>query len=311
METLRTYAQRWLTGGPDGIHPRTAENYERSLRLQILPALGDRPVAALTWHEVRALLKQLLADGKGASVVRNAQIALASCLTMALEEGTIDQNPARGTLRRLIRSRPHPGLERSLSRIEVGRFLAACRLIAPDMVDLFWTLAYAGCAIGEALGLQPEDVDVADNRLRIARQWIEGAVDLPKRGRVRVIDVPVPLTMRLAERIDALPGFRWLFQGQDGEPWHASSVRNRMRTVLAAAGLPARYSPHWFRHAYACRLLEETGDLLYVQRQLGHRSITMTADTYGAGARPHRRDALERLVADEARPHGGARRATN
>lgn len=311
METLRRCAERWLATGPDGVHPRTAANYERSLRLQVLPTLGDRPVPALTWHEIRALLKRLLAEGKGPSVVRNAQIALASCLTVALEEGTIAQNPARGTLRRLIRSRPQPGVERSLSRAEVDRFLAACRLIAPDMADLFWTLAYSGCAVGEALGLQPDDVNIAEHRLRIARQWIEGAADLPKRGRVRTIDIPAPLTARLAERIDALQGYRWLFQGQDADPWNASSVRNRMRTVLAAAGLPRRYSPHWFRHAYACRLLEETGDLVYVQRQLGHRSIAMTADTYGTGARPQRRDALERLVSHDATLHCEARRATS
>ena len=35
-------------------------------------------------------------------------------------------------------------------------------------------------------------------------------------------------------------------------------------------------NPHAFRHSYAIRLLKETKNIRYVQKQLGHSSLTTT-----------------------------------
>ena len=54
-----------------------------------------------------------------------------------------------------------------------------------------------------------------------------------------------------------------------------------MTRALNQAGLPTHFSPHSLRHSFASILLSEGRSIQYVQRTLGHQSVTMTADLYG------------------------------
>jgi len=59
-------------------------------------------------------------------------------------------------------------------------------------------------------------------------------------------------------------------------------VRKVFRKCLKAAeGLPQHFSPHCLRHTFASLLLQAGESVQYVQEQLGHASLTMTADIYG------------------------------
>jgi len=73
----------------------------------------------------------------------------------------------------------------------------------------------------------------------------------------------------------------WVFVTEAGTPLDESKVRKVMRAVLEVAKLPLHYSPHCFRHTYASLLLQAGVSPAYVQKQLGHASITLTVDTYG------------------------------
>jgi integrase len=69
--------------------------------------------------------------------------------------------------------------------------------------------------------------------------------------------------------------------------------------VCKAAGLETR-NPHDLRHTYATILLMAGMSPAYVQRQLGHSSISITVDIYGHWVPGEGRAGLEAALAGGA-----------
>ena len=77
----------------------------------------------------------------------------------------------------------------------------------------------------------------------------------------------------------------WLLITSNGTPYRQSCVRREFHRVLRSAGLPDTLSPHSMRRAFACAHVEAKCDLVWLQRQLGHSSVKLTADLYARAAR--------------------------
>lgn len=53
-------------------------------------------------------------------------------------------------------------------------------------------------------------------------------------------------------------------------------MRSRLRRAADAASLSLRVTPHMLRHTAATQLIEAGVDIRYIQRLLGHASLTTT-----------------------------------
>jgi integrase len=306
--TLDHYAERWLHLIASTVKPRTLTSYAGMLRLHLLPAFGAWRVQYLDKGTIKSLLADKLATGRSRNTVRILHATLRALLGAAVDDGVIPVNPAEKLGRHLRLVVPKAVRQeeiKAMTREQRQVFLTAVAKETPGYYALFVTLAGTGMRLGEALALQWDDVHLEAREIRVARSLSRGRVDTPKAGHGRTVDTSQMLAemLRQLERQRAaelvargwptLPP--WVFCTGAGTPMDESKVRRAMRRVLDHAKLPLHFSPHCLRHTYASLMLQQGESLTYVQRQLGHASINLTADTYGKWLPLGNKAAVDRL----------------
>lgn len=234
------------------------------------------------------------------SSVRILHGVLRNLLNAAVDDGLIVGNPADklGRVLRLAQSPKARAEEiKAMDRAQLSTFLKASA--TPDRLHgrdrryfpLFLVLARTGLRLGEGLALQWDDLDLAARSARIERSYSGRTLGTPKSGYGRMVDlsqdaVAVLRRLQVERKAQALQrGWgrvpEWVFCSTTGSLLEPRKVGLAFRQALKRAGLPPHFTPHGLRHSYASQLLQAGVSSAYVQRQLGHASITLTVDTYG------------------------------
>ena len=132
-------------------------------------------------------------------------------------------------------------------------------------------LLVTGVRVGELASLHLGDVDVEGGTIRI-----RGKGDRERQAFVpdgRVADL---LRLHVTERTRAPGEMQPLFVSRSGRAATPACIRRRVTELSHNAGVSVRVTPHMLRHTAATSLLEAGMDMRFVQRLLGHRSITTT-----------------------------------
>ena len=82
-----------------------------------------------------------------------------------------------------------------------------------------------------------------------------------------------------------------LWAGQHRQPLTYAAVYDLVLRLRRRTGID--FDPHWYRHAYATRLLRGGASIEVVSALLGHSSIATTMDVYGHLTAEDARRALE------------------
>ncbi len=308
--SLAEYSERWLHLIASTVKPRTLISYTGMLRLHILPAFGTWRVQYLDKGSIKRLLADKLAAGLSRNTVRILHATLRALLAAAVDDGVIQANPAEklGRQLRLVMPKAMRQEEiKAMTREQRQLFLLTAAKETPAYFALFATLAGTGMRLGEALALRWDDLDLEAREIRVQRALSRGHIDTPKAGHGRTVDISQTLAQMLRQ-LEQLRGAQmaarewpimpsWVFCTRAGTPMDESKVRRAMREVLKRAELPGHFSPHCLRHTYASLMLQQGESLTYVQRQLGHASINLTADTYGKWLPLGNKAAVDRLDA--------------
>jgi site-specific recombinase XerD len=134
------------------------------------------------------------------------------------------------------------------------------------------TLYSCGLRISELCGLRVEDLDLAQQLVRVRGKG--------RKERLAPIGAPALEAIRACwSRRDRPPlAGEAVFPAAAGsaKPVSPRVVQLRLKRYLAAAGLDPALTPHKLRHSFATHLLDAGADLRSVQELLGHAHLATT-----------------------------------
>lgn len=128
-----------------------------------------------------------------------------------------------------------------------------------------------GMRISELCSLKPSDIDLENNTVLI---YGKGA-----RERILQIGNPEVITALVLYQDtfkDDIAICRYFFVNRLKHKLSDQSVRFMINRYAKLAGIEQHLTPHMFRHSFATLLLEQDVDIRYIQKMLGHSSISTT-----------------------------------
>lgn len=272
LEALRRYEVQLEA---DGRSTHTIGQYRRHVALLarwIEAAGGSDALDAITHETLARFLTSPDARGsrrggaKRATSMNAMRTSLRTFFGYCHAAGWTRENPAR-LVRRARCEGPSPrGLtDQDRDRLLATLIVAQGRVARRDQLLIELMLA-TGMRLSAALALTDADVDIPRGEIVVQRA---------KGNRVERVILGTGIKDAL---VGYLAGRRpgTLFPNRNGRPMSRRHAVRRLRLWMERAGCQGRASPHALRHDFATRLAARTGDVLLVQRALGHRSIVST-----------------------------------
>jgi integrase len=163
--------------------------------------------------------------------------------------------------------------ERAELDLQKGRKTWVTRYMLVDLA------LYSGLRVSEIAKLKTQDLYITN----VSDPYI--IVRNGKGDKTRTVYIDKELQKHLKEylefkkkTLDSSPEPQTpLFEGRNGQHPPIITLQLSFKKAVEVAGLPKHFSIHSARHTYATFLLKDTGNLRYVQKQLGHSNIAMTS----------------------------------
>ena len=311
--TLGVWLASWLNSR-EAIEDSTLALYERSIRLYIIPALGNIQLQELRYVHCQEFVSKLAHDPKRDKqltprTIKNTVGVLHKALDTAVQARMISFNPASNLdLPRIEKAQP-----KVMQRDEQSVFLDAIE--KSPYRAIFFIGLYTGMRISEVLGLQWKNINFKTGEVRIDRQLsrkkgddIQRELKSTKTHNARTIIIPpfVRDVLKATDlqqkslRLKAGPAWQntdgLVFTRGDGSPVPHNSVSKAFKRIATQIGRPD-LSFHSLRHTFITDELASGTDVKTVAELAGHTDARMTLNIYAAATDEMKKAAAEKQQA--------------
>lgn len=276
---------RWLLAARD-LSPHTLRAYESDLSSFEEFTGADLGIDELDRSSLVDFLESQRARGLSPASLRRRASALRGFARWLIAQDLVGgdlwsgESVTLGRARKLPRVLPPRDLDRLLTFLRRAAGMGACtaslELVQRRPHESTTLLAVAlmvatGVRVHEVVGFRCEDIDLAGRTVRLVgkgrrerqvfltNDWITDLTEAYLRAR-STLDLSHPC----------------LLFNLHYEPLTTAAMRSRLTKAAAAAGIGGRITPHMLRHTAATQLIEAGVDIRYIQRLLGHASLSTT-----------------------------------
>ncbi len=260
-----------------GIHKYRVQT--RSIFRANVPADLQASAAASVKPRDLVALRDRVIEAKSTGTAVAVLRVLSKLYKWALAVEAIDcANPCAGIERPTV----DPSLD-YLDKGEAGRLLAYVEEHAANLDKglhaMVAVAVYAGLRKGELHGLRWRDLDLDARRLTVARSYLK----VPKSGKPRHVPINPALVPTLRTWKDHCPateeGLVFPVAGERKVQWRMgrTDTMHGLADVLKAAGCHVPAKPwHALRHTFASHFMMAGGNILTLQKLMGHQKLEMT-----------------------------------
>ena len=197
------------------------------------------------------------------------------------EEEIIEDSPMRKVRTEfreekvLPRTIPYSTLEILLSymyslKLQTKNTESRTKLLNRD-IAVVETLFATGIRISELCNLPQKNIDLEQGIF-----CIKGKGNKERYLQIGTVQVIKQLQEYKNQWKDELSQTECFFLNRYGERYSEQSARRMVKRYAERVMIDLHVTPHMFRHAFATLLLEEEVDIRFIQKMLGHASITTT-----------------------------------
>jgi len=293
---LKDYWKRFEQNYRGTLKPSTWISYESSMRIHILPELGNHRLDEITKPMMKTLVAKLVEKGLARDSIRLIVASLGILYTQAVDDKIASENPTKGISKFYRQAKKKHEEIDPLNEDESILFLEKTLEHENKYYPLFLCALHTGMRSGELAGLQFGDIDWEGKFLEVRRQVVLGEVTTlkTKNGRRRV-DLSDDLLETLSNLRCLMQFSKWVFS-DSGVFKKVNNVKQRnFKRVLKKAGIrDIRF--HDLRHTFASQLLSNGTNILYVSQQLGHADPAITMKIYAKWIpKAGQREAMNKL----------------
>lgn len=248
--------------------PHTLAAYRQDLA-EFCRYFSGRNVVEITGDDLVAYSQHLTSSRKLAPATVKRRFACIRMMFSKLARQRVIHESPFATID--LRIRIPTRLPRCLSTGEARALLHAARS-SSRVTHLAAVLLFAtGIRVSELASILTKDIDLEQGSIRIRG----------KGNRERLVflsDETITTQIRdyLASEHTPANATTKLLLNAHGQPMTSACLRNRIKALGIKAHLSRPITPHMFRHTAATALIEAGVDIRFVQRLLGHQTITTT-----------------------------------
>jgi len=233
--------------------PGTIELY--GLVLHKFQEYTGKPLELVTRHEIVRYLNHVMFEKKlSKNTAANTLSIIKSFYSFMVQGEYLNANPTRG-----------------ISPVKIDK-KAPIHLTQDEMKELISTaidprdnlivkMLYAtGVRVSELVNIKKRDIDLERSTIRV----------FGKGAKERIVLIPEPLKPQIWTHCKELSDDQKLF---DLTP---RTVQMDIKKIALRAGINKKVTPHKLRHSFATHMLQNGGNVVAIQKLLGHTSLNTT-----------------------------------
>ncbi|MBF0383480.1 MAG: tyrosine-type recombinase/integrase [Magnetococcales bacterium] len=277
LETITTGFVNHCQG--KGLSEHTLRAYKQDLADYQKWIIINKPEDPYSKDSISGWMLFLQTKGMAPSSIRRRIACLKVLFRWLDEDGKINNNPFyrfRATVtipRRLPRNLKAEELKKLLrSPVENQTENFSRSDLPKHTLKLAIELLFVtGIRVGELCSIDVTDIDFGEERITIKGKGNRERI-------VFIVDLEVKKLLKnyLKLRQKAKPNTEKLLITTKGNQAHPDYIRRYLHKASKKAGLKRTITPHMLRHSAATQLLENGVDIRFVQKLLGHSSISTT-----------------------------------